>query len=410
MRILGLLCAAGFGAMAPAVPAGIFTDLTADQTIEVNVVSAGCSAQSRFQYRFRRSGERNAEVVQFQRDPAAPDSFELKRAVPLGTVPITSEDAAGLDGLLERYRALPPGGCTNVEEIEVKVMERGKLVSSEKFVDGTCRSSEWEEVFLFSDVAAKTRPGPPTKRVPTPNIEKELADKDEADRREAEGLEGFTRLAAEFELNRVHRGFVNQGPDSLFADLRAKSPRLVDQARWWNPLINERPSLTWDHFLAAHRHAESVASRFRWLAEWKRLGSDRRLEVSLTGTGLGVDELDLKRFVLPIWQHAGFVGRPSHSFLARWGTHWWFRVYVSENDQRALIASTSNEEGERRLLAGPGAAKPTQAALGAWEKLDLNWHPTAKPGDAHGKYAIVHPDGRVELREYAPAWKVSDNW
>lgn len=188
------------------------------------------------------------------------------------------------------------------------------------------------------------------------------------------GLKGYTALQREFRVQEVMLGDINLLPYSLFADLRAVRPRLVDAARWFDPIEKGRPRYSWSDFLTVHGDVEQVASRHTWLADWKQAGAGRTIESHIFGIRPW-EELDLAHLVTPAWKHAGLKGTPGLELLLRRGDRTWAELYLSKDDPAGLIVS----------------AKPTTAENPShWlDRLTISYHPTQTVPD----YVIVTPKG-----------------
>lgn len=206
----------------------------------------------------------------------------------------------------------------------------------------------------------------------------------------ARALPGYEEFKRTFRLNEARVGIINFSPESLHIDFRSTVRRNIDAVWWWNPLVEGKPSLAWPDFLAAFAKAEQLVARHPWLAAQKRLPGGRSLELHLLGTGLGESEDSVKNYVLPPWQHAGMQGQPTYSFLARRGRHFWVEFYFSEQDERAFVRSTHTNDEDLKY------PKPVSAL----DRLDLSWHPRGEAGEKYSRYAIVAPDGSVEVKDF----------
>jgi hypothetical protein len=215
--------------------------------------------------------------------------------------------------------------------------------------------------------------------------------KEDRDRELATATMACRKLAAYDELQKSFRiesaalGYINSMPKSLFVELRSTSATTIDATWWWNPLVAEVPSLTWQDFLGAYAAAELAMSRHPWLTTLKKFDGDRSLELHLLGTGLGVSGDNLDNYILPAWRHAGMSGMPKYRLLVRRGKHSWMELFFSDEDPRAFVRSTS------------GMDPNPQCEL---DRLTVSWHPRGKRGETHSQYALIANDGGVQVQTF----------
>ena len=175
-------------------------------------------------------------------------------------------------------------------------------------------------------------------------------------------------------------------PESLFAEIKTTHPALIDAARWWNPLTDGKPSLNWDDFMKSYAAIETAMAKHPWLQDWKNLEEGRSLELQLTGAEIGEVSSELETFVIPVWRHAGFAGKPTYCFLARRNDgRDWVTVYFSDKDERALVTTSS---------------KPDPKSPSMIERADVYWHPKGKTGEKSSRYAIIENDGRCHVETF----------
>ena len=95
-------------------------------------------------------------------------------------------------------------------------------------------------------------------------------------------------------------GHVNGFDESLFVQLAARRHRLIDAARWWNPLGRDRqPQYDWHDFRRAYDDASREVARHRWVEACKRLHPGRTVEIQVFGTEIGETKFELKTFLVP---------------------------------------------------------------------------------------------------------------
>ena len=71
------------------------------------------------------------------------------------TIALSPREIAGLDRLFEFYRSRPRGGCTTQDKITISQFRAGSEISSERYVDGSCATSEMKDVTRFYEIAKK---------------------------------------------------------------------------------------------------------------------------------------------------------------------------------------------------------------------------------------------------------------
>ncbi len=156
LRVAGFLAlafVAGTGSLSAAVGTPIsFQNLPVGDTIEVTFESSGCFHHVTYFWNFRRSDKGN--VTARVRGESGNAEIEAKMR---GEGVVSSKDLAGLDRLLEYYRAGRPGGCTTVNTITLVWSGGIGEIAREKYVDGTCGTYDNKKLVLFSNLLAKLR-------------------------------------------------------------------------------------------------------------------------------------------------------------------------------------------------------------------------------------------------------------
>jgi len=199
-------------------------------------------------------------------------------------------------------------------------------------------------------------------------------------------LAGYDRFLKSFEVTAANVGNINSMPKSLFVQIKATHPAIIDAAWWWNPLADGKPSLSWDDFMESYAVAEAAMAKHPWLQDWKNLSQERSLELHLMGGAIDKNPSALETDVIPVWRHAGFSGEPTYRLLARrnYGLSW-VEIYFSDRDERALVTTNSS----------PDPKSPSMM-----ERADVSWHPKGKAGEKYSKYAIIENDGRCHVETF----------
>jgi len=339
-----------------------------------------------YEFEFRRAPTLVATIVRVETkwNDDKTERVETGRKTSLGTVNVTDDEAAGLDRLLQFYRSPPQDVfSTIVDRISITLRDREKVISDEHFVDETGQTLYTEGLTLFSDLTDKLLSN--SKRMvlksPDPKQEKEKAIA------VAQQLAGYERFLKSFEVADATVGLVNAMPRSLFVKIEATHPALIDAVRWWNPLVDGKPSLSWDDFMKAYAAAESAMAKHPWLQEWKKLPVKqwkRSLQLDLLGVSFGEDSSFLEKYVIPVWHHAGFSGKPAYCIHARrYGT--WRTIYFSDKDERALVVSSDSPEPESPSIL---------------DRVDVSWDFDGKAGEWSSRYAIIENDGRCHVETF----------
>lgn len=352
--------------------------------MQVVFESRGCFHHYAYEIEFKRAPGLTATIVKIEDewDKSAKKYIKDKRTA-LGTVNVSDEEAAGLDRLLDFYRKQKFVACTTVDTISVTLREAKGVIAKESFTDGSGRSDSVEGLTLFRDLEDKALAKPRRKVEKDPElVEKEEAAKaNEACRR----LAGYEHFSKAFKVVDAQIGSVNMMPDSLFVEIEATRPALINSVWWWNPTSKGKPSLNWDDFLKAYNSAESAMAAHPWLKEWKKMPGERELELHMLGGEIGAKEWEMKNIVMPLWRHAGFQGEPKYCFLGRRGNHAWVEFYFGDREARALV---------------PASSQPDPGASSMIDKVDVSWHPNGKAGDACSYYAVIENDGRCHVEEF----------
>ena len=124
-------------------------------------------------------------------------------------------------------------------------------------------------VLLFCIVAAGAKG---TALAPL-NVAREKEDRERLAARLCSRLRGYEWFNREFSFDKRSTtvGHVNGFDESLFVQLAARRHRLIDAARWWNPLGRDRqPQYDWHDLRRAYDDASREVARHRW----SRRGSD----------------------------------------------------------------------------------------------------------------------------------------
>lgn len=71
------------------------------------------------------------------------------------TVTLSAREVAGLDNLFAFYRSRPRGGCTTQDDVTITQFRKGRKVSSEHYVDGSCAADQIKDITTFYQIAKK---------------------------------------------------------------------------------------------------------------------------------------------------------------------------------------------------------------------------------------------------------------
>lgn len=366
-------------------PSDLFRKLPQGQTVQIVFTSQGCFHHTVYEFEFKRAPELTATIVEVQENwnPSTKTMVVTKR-IPLGTVKITDEEAAGLDKLIDFYRNPKDGWSTTHDGISITIRDANKVIEKRKYDDESSRSYEVEGLVLFSDLVDKLS-GKPKHAVQKP-IEQVLAEEKAKAIELCKGLPGYERFEKSFKITNATVGNVNMMPESLFVEIKATHSALVDSAWWWNPLKNGKPTLNWDDFMKAHAEAETAMAAHPWLKDWKRLPGKRALELQLLGREFGERKQELNDSVIPVWRHAGFKGEPKYAFIARRGNHEWVTIYFGGKDEAKALVPSSTGSGSK-------ASCPL-------DNVEVSWHPRGKAGEEYSRYAVVENDGRCHVETF----------
>jgi len=349
----------------------LFEQLGNGQSVRVVFHSEGCFHNETYEFEFRRSPTLVVTVAWVEELDVAKAVILAPKRVVLGTVDVTDDEAAGLDRLLHYYRSPPQGAgirfTTTQERISVTLFNGEKVISNVQYVsDGTSGTDSTKGLTLFTYLKSKLAMA----------ICKRLA--------------GYDRFLKSFEITDVD--FSVSGTKSLFVMIKATHPALIDEVTWWNPLVDGNPSVSWDDFMKSYAAAEAAMAKHPWLQDWKSLpGGGRSLNLGLLGTEIGVEPSALKKFVTPVWRHAGFSGEPTYCLKAYRNNGWTaVTLYFSDKDERALV--TDN-----------GSPDPKSPSM--MERIDVSWSPDGKSPDGkseeeYSRYAIIENDGRCHVETF----------
>jgi hypothetical protein len=119
-----------------AEPTVTFSGLSKGDELSLTFTSSGCFHHNVYDFKFRRTDSLSVEIDFYPRDPAddRPGPGKKKR---IGELILSEADIAGLDRMLEYYRAKPEGACTSVNEISLSRLSDGKT-TTEKLHDSSC--------------------------------------------------------------------------------------------------------------------------------------------------------------------------------------------------------------------------------------------------------------------------------
>jgi len=338
-----------------------------------------------YEFEFRRASTLVATIVRVETkwNDDKTERVETGRKTSLGIVNVTDAEAAGLDRLLQFYRAPPQGVfSTIVDRISVTLRDGEKVISDEHFVDETGETICIEGLTLFSDLTDKLLSNSKRMVIKRPDPKQEKEEAFAAGRR----LAGYDRFLKSFEMTDAYVGGVDAMPQSLFVKIEAAPPALIDAVQWWNPLVDGKPSLSWDDFMKAHAAAESAMAKHPWLRDWKNLPVKqwkRSLELRLLGRAIGEDSSWLEKYVIPVWHHAGFSGEPAYCIHARRYEEW-STIYFSDKDERALMISNYSDPESPSML----------------DRVDVSWNFDGKAGEWSSRYAIIENDGRCHVETF----------
>jgi hypothetical protein len=162
-----------------------------------------------------------------------------------------------------------------------------------------------------------------------------------------ESLAGFDRAKVLFIVESTEIGNISPAPRSLFMHLKANSPNPVDAARWWNPIVENRPTCNWNDFLALHEACTNAAVAHVWLSEWKATAPTREISLDAVGT-TGFADSNMTFEVRPTWEGLGLAGRPEFE-LHLYTSGWRATVYLGTEDPRALIMRSKLGSGAHWL-------------------------------------------------------------
>ena len=165
----------------------------------------------------------------------------------------------------------------------------------------------------------------------------------------ARSMDGYAEAMTRYQLERIASGrSLGSRKWALMLTITARAPNAIDAARWWTPLEDFRPSSSWMDFISVHDAARSCVERHGWLLEWKNAGPNRTLELQAVGR-TGYEEFKLETFVTPPWRDAGFTGDPEFEILLRREGTACGSVWLSSEEQGALITTMYRGMGDHWL-------------------------------------------------------------
>ena len=193
-------------------------------------------------------------------------------------------------------------------------------------------------------------------------------------RRLAESLDGWNEAATRFEIARAETGMINFAPLALVLSIEAKRAASLDGARWWNPLAQGAPTVSWREFLSVWQRVEAKAAALPWLADWRAQDHGTIVLEALGPQGHGPRSLE--DWVLPAWRDAGLLGEPEFELSLTGAGSGYAKVYVATNESRSIITYAALKSSGSHWLSN----------------VSLSYHPT-KPD-----YLLVMPEGHHERR------------
>ena len=135
----------------------------------------------------------------------------------------------------------------------------------------------------------------------------------------ATSLPGAELAMKRLRIEHASVGAVNMAPESLFLQLVSAEQRLVDQAWWYNTLVDQKPGTDWHGFLTVFDAAENTAKSQAWLVDWKNGAPNRHVELwALGGSGHALAGVE-KELDMVAWKHAEFPGEPGYQLVLREG-------------------------------------------------------------------------------------------
>jgi hypothetical protein len=192
-------------------------------------------------------------------------------------------------------------------------------------------------------------------------------------------IRGFDAIPDWYRVESVRAG-VRACEESVLADLIVSTRGPIDRARWWNPVEDDKPTCTWNDFIALLDDAVEVVGRNPWIESWRRSGPDRHVRWMAVGRG-GSESIDRAAPEVQIaWADSGLRGRASVEVRLERGEAVAAIVYLSHADAGSIVTD-----------ARPGAAEH-------WlDALDVSFHPRAPT------YVCVDASGGWNVRTGIPA-------
>ncbi|WP_125206281.1 hypothetical protein [Capsulimonas corticalis] len=155
-------------------------------------------------------------------------------------------------------------------------------------------------------------------------------------------LDGYHALAEKFVLVDSDIGDINLLQYSLCSDMTRRGPALVDGARWYDPIINEKPKYDWNTFLENYHRSGVAAARQAWLSAWKRKSHGSLGFTSFGGSGM--ENGDDMAIAIKAWRRGGLVGLPRFQYDLRQGREWVGSVYLDTSGRQALAYNAGDPE------------------------------------------------------------------
>lgn len=177
----------------------------------------------------------------------------------------------------------------------------------------------------------------------------------------AEQLSGYTDAINLFKIEDYQIGCINSQPKSLFLELKSRRPQIISRASWWNQLQNERPTANWFDMLQHYDEIRAIARKQRWLKQWSTCAFNHVVECNISGTKDYSEEYD-RESIIPAWKNAGLNGKPTIELRLKRGRNWCGTVYLSNEDERGLVAYIQSGTGGHwldRQNVSLTATKPT---------------------------------------------------
>lgn len=195
-------------------------------------------------------------------------------------------------------------------------------------------------------------------------------------------LKGYDVLITKMKITQETSGLINQLPESFHATLVSLTPRCVNLAWWFDPVINGKPNYNWDQFLGIYEEVNEAVCQHKWIQAWIKAGSDRNAEAQVFGIR-PYTETNIDFFVKTAWESAGLSSEPYYEINLREGSDWFGTLYISKNKETALITSINK--------TGKAAKRGTSSIDKHWLYgiPEFSYHPRAEKIE----YIVVDRNG-----------------